>query len=232
MKIAIGIPTYKRADGTTPMYLTRALESVLSQTHQDFKIFLIGDDYEDQEEFERLASIVPADKIHAENLDVAVERSKYPVGSKELWCSGGVNAYNRAIDLCLESGYDYMCHLDHDDYWSNNHLELIANVIAEKQNPACVYTCSSHINSQILPNVQLKNTVIESIPAPFNTVHSSICVNHRMIPLRYRDVLAETGTIMEADVDMLQRMRRFILQKVLNSYLITTQTCFHLLEKH
>ena len=47
MKLAIRILTYQRKDGKTPFFLRRALESIKNQTYKDYKIFLIGDKYDD-----------------------------------------------------------------------------------------------------------------------------------------------------------------------------------------
>ncbi len=58
MKIGIIISTYQRKDGKTPFYLNRTLESILSQTYKNFKIFLIGDRYENPEEFESYLEII------------------------------------------------------------------------------------------------------------------------------------------------------------------------------
>ena len=124
--IGISIPTYQRKDGTTPFLLSRALESVKNQSYQDYKVFLIGDDYKDKKEFIKLASsIIPSNKIYFENLPIAIERNKYPTSSKQLWCSGGVNARNYIIDLALSDNINYLCPLDHDDYWHPQHLEFI-----------------------------------------------------------------------------------------------------------
>ena len=56
MKLGIVIATYQRKDGTTPFFLQKALDSIFSQTYQNFKIFLIGDKYEDNEEFVNIIS--------------------------------------------------------------------------------------------------------------------------------------------------------------------------------
>ena len=47
MKFAVTIATYQRKDGKTPQLLKRALDSVFNQTHQDFRVFIVGDNYED-----------------------------------------------------------------------------------------------------------------------------------------------------------------------------------------
>ena len=75
MKIGILIPTYYRNNGSTKDLLTRALESIKNQTHQDYIVFLIGDKYEQANEFNELAtSIIPKDKIIHENLEHAVSQ--------------------------------------------------------------------------------------------------------------------------------------------------------------
>ena len=40
MKIAIVTATYKKGDGSTPSLLKRAINSVLKQSHTDWKYFL------------------------------------------------------------------------------------------------------------------------------------------------------------------------------------------------
>jgi hypothetical protein len=56
MKISIVIATYYRQDDKSSEYLRRALDSIFNQTHQDFKIYLIGDRYEKSEEIEEIVS--------------------------------------------------------------------------------------------------------------------------------------------------------------------------------
>jgi len=227
MTIAISIPTYQRKDGTTPSLLSRTLESIKNQSYQDYKIFLIGDHYENEEEFIEIAtSIIPPSKIYFENLISAVERLKYPMGSQELWCCGGITARNYAVDLALSQGYNYICPLDHDDYWTPDHLELIANVIKCKPNSSFVYTCGSYFDFY-LPHIPLTNEIISSIPVPSGTIHSSTCINYKLIPLRYRDVFEETGKSEPSDADLWLRIGQHIRDNNLESYLFTALTCFH-----
>ena len=35
----------------------------MNQTYQNFKVFLIGDDYDDKDEFNKIVSLYPEDKI-------------------------------------------------------------------------------------------------------------------------------------------------------------------------
>jgi hypothetical protein len=62
-------------------------------------------------------------------------------------------------------------------------------------------------------------------------VHSSTCINYKLIPLRYRDVYAETGQVLEADIDMWIRLKEVCEKSGLNSYVVAKITCFHPDEK-
>lgn len=231
MKIGIVIPTYQKIDGSTPSLLTRTLNSIKNQTHSDYKVFLIGDKYDNDAEFTHLAtSIIDSDKICYVNLPVAVEREKYPIGSHQLWCAGGVNATNYGIEKSLSEGINYICHLDHDDFWQSNHLDLINKVIEERE-AAFVYTCSTYMNYGVLPRVEINGTISISLPSPTNLIHSSVCMDFNKIPIRYRDTFFETGNPYPGDADLWSRVHEYILNNNLNSFLIHSVTCNHLTER-
>jgi len=227
MKIGIVIPTYQKIDGTTSSLLTRALNSIKNQTFKDYKVFLIGDRYEDNDEFIKIAtSIIDIDKIYYENLPFAEERDKYVDNNLALWRYGGVNATNHGIEISLSQGYDYICHLDHDDTWESNHLSLISNTII-KTSASYVFTKSEHNNS-IFPNIISDKEIIEILPKNESLIHSSMCMNFKEIPLRYRDIFKESGVIgLPADGDLWDRVREWIIKNNLKSYLINKMTCVH-----
>ena len=225
MKIGIIIPTYQRADGTTLKYLQRALNSIKNQTYSDYKVFLIGDKYENKEEFINIStSIIPKEKIFSINLSHAKERDKYPLGGKNLWCSGGVNANNYGIELCLKENINHICHLDHDDWWESNHLEEISKLI---NNYFFITTKSNHINNQILP----KEYSIPYYPKSGDIVHSAICINFSKTNLRYRDVFEETGKVYPADADLWNRISDFMKNTNNKGIVIDKITCNHITER-
>lgn len=227
MKLGIIITTWQKLDGTTPNLLNRAIESIKKQTHQDYSLIIIGDKYEDNDEFESICNDEELKgKIFYKNLPNAKEREKYPIGSQELWSSGGVNARNQGIDWGLELGLSYICHLDHDDYWHSQHLEIINYTIETTKNPLVVSTCSSHFNNHH-PPVALTNEVVPLKVKPGAIIHSAACINHKTIPFRYRDVFDETGKEFAADADMWERIGEYSKINGLESYLITSLTCFH-----
>jgi acetyltransferase-like isoleucine patch superfamily enzyme len=160
------------------------------------------------------------------NLLNAKEREKYAAGTKELWSAGGVNARNRGIDICIESGVEYVCHLDHDDFWHPQHLEVINHAIELTQDAVVVNTCSTYFNSH-LPNIELTNEITPSQVEPGSLIHSAACINHKTIPLRYRDVFEETGKEFAADADMWQRIKEYVDLHNLKTYKISALTCYH-----
>jgi virginiamycin A acetyltransferase len=227
MKLGIVIATYQRLDGSTPSLLKRAIESIKKQTYQNYTLIIIGDKYEDNNEFEIICSDVDLkDKIIYKNLPIAKEREKYPMGSKELWSAGGVNARNYGIDLGLKLGLEYICHLDHDDYWHSQHLEIINHTIELTKDASVINTCSTYFDSY-LPRVELTNEILPSEVKPGGFIHSAVCINHKNIPLKYRDVFEETGKEYAADADMWVRIGEYVKENKLKTYQITSLTCFH-----
>ena len=220
-RLAVVITTYRRLDNKTPEYLTRALLSVKNQTYQNYKVFLIGDDYENNDEFIKIGStIIDSKKITYINLPKAVEREKYQSG-ENLWASGGVNATNYGIDLALNEGYEYICRLDHDDWWEPNHLDLIKDHLSN--NFTIIATKSTYSYGGILPT----NNNNPYYPENSNLIHSATCINFKEIPLRYRDVFAEEGYPYAADADLWNRLSKYMLENNKVGYLINKITCHH-----
>jgi hypothetical protein len=227
LKIGIVVPTFKRADGKSIHYLTRSLNSIKNQTFKDYKVFLIGDRYEDNDEFIQIAtSIIEPDKIYYENLPFAEERDRYK-DKWSIWSYGGVNASNYGIDLALSQGFEYICHLDHDDVWENNHLSSISEVIIRTSSPF-IFTKSKYFSSTlpyIRDNVE---EVLWMAPGCGGLIRSSVCMNFKQIPLRYRDIFKETGVVgLPSDGDLWGRVSEWIILNKLNSLLINKITCIH-----
>jgi len=226
MTFGIIIATYKRPDGKTFSYLSRALRSIKRQTHQDYLVLLIGDNYEDYSELYNISKYIDSDKLYLENLPVAVEREKYT--GYLLWASGGLNAMNHAIDIGLSKGIKYFCHLDHDDYWAPDHLFNFEKSLQEKEYPFLVSYSTSPVFKKILPDYN--NTNI--LPIPFGMIHSSTCVDFHFFQEKYRDVFKETGTASPADADLWDRLNKIMVKLNLTGKLIKKITCFHDIEGH
>jgi glycosyltransferase involved in cell wall biosynthesis len=225
MKLAVNISTYRRKDGKSKDFLKRTLESIKKQKHQDYKVFLIGDKYEDNEEFlEICTSILDPSKIYYENLPFAYERDKY-LDLEQIWSSGGTYSTNYAIEKALEEGFEWVCHIDHDDIWEENHLLNFSNFI--ESNPSnfvflasrCDYLGKYIVPCQSPPGI--------FYPTPSDLAHSSVCINFSKIPLRYRDVYEETGKIYAADADLWERITEYIKENGLSAYLVEEATLIY-----
>jgi glycosyltransferase involved in cell wall biosynthesis len=227
MKIAIVIPTYNRKDGKSEIVIERALNSVFSQTHKDFKVYVIGDKYEDDEKLINIINKYDSEKIVYHNLEIAKERDFYD-NKMALWSYGGVNARNYSIELVLKDGYEYICPLDHDDWFLPNHLEEI-NKCIEITKSDWVCTKSTYMSSTItLPRIVSEDIYIPFLPKSSQLIHSSVCMNFKKIPLKYRDVFSETQKIgLPADADLWERTREYIEENNLKSYCINILTCRH-----
>lgn len=211
MKLAVVIPTYERPDGKTNELLIRALNSVRAQTFKNYRIFLVGDKWKKLRELKKIADHFAC---HCVNITYAKERDRYEFGDYRLFCAGGVNATNKGIEIALEKGYSHVCHLDHDDYWREDHLELISG---KADNYFMVSTRATYMNGT-LPKLESSR---EFFPIPCGIIHSATSVNFAQTDLRFRDCFEKTGTAWPADADLWNRLS----DKV--AYFIDELTCFH-----
>jgi hypothetical protein len=143
-----------------------------------------------------------------------------------LWCCGGLTAINFAIDEAIEEEYKYICHLDHDDYWSISHLKLINNAI-EKTNADWICTKSEYGQDRIFPEIESEDLIVPFLPLSGGIINSSTCYNYQTLPLKYRNVLEEDNKLIPSDADLWDRMKEHILINNLKSILINSTTCFH-----
>lgn len=236
MKIAIVTATYQRGDGRTPEVLKRAIQGIKDQSFKDWKFFLIGDAYENQDEFDSFSSLLPPSKIYTENLPVSVEREKYPPG-KDRWHVSGITPVNIGIERALEQGYDYVALLDHDDIWFSDHLHLMNQAIKTTGSPFIFprgyYNPEGGKDAIGIPtvnfNVKKFDELIINKHQPINIYHgiraypcyptdssflkTSVCLNCRIIKLRMRDCLEETGVGYVGDADWWLRIRKEMIEK-------------------
>jgi len=227
--IAVNIATYRK-DEKTIVNLKNTLDSVFKQTYKNFKVFLFGDDYTHPNEILELLKGYPSDKIHFTNLPFSRER-KYHTDKKTLWKYGGTNACNHSIEFAQNEGFDYIAHLDHDDIWTEDHLQEIVKCI-EITGSDFVCTRAQHVNGVDLPLIMsTKEKYIPFMPIYNGIVHSSVCINFSKIPLRYRDLWLNTGIdndqILTGDSDMWERCRVHILNNNLRSFCVNKVTVLH-----
>ena len=228
-KFAIVITTYKRKDGTSFNKLKKSINSLLNQNYKNWKLFLIGDNYEDKKEFERISQIVPPEKITAINLPYAAERDSGKFSGKALWCSAGANASNVGINESVKQGFDIHCHLDDDDEWLPFHLDILNVGYSSFPESVFVYTNAYYVNrnnvARLFPteNVSKMLAYDNLPPRPEKLIHSTASWRLNKIPFRHENTI-EQGRVFPGDAHMWQRINKYCKQNKLKTLYIPITT--------
>jgi len=170
-KICVIMPTYFRKNGSTKEYLSRALRMLESQTYGNFKLFLIGDHYDNNAEFEDLCKSYTKDIFYKNN------EQHYRCYNFEYkhnyWTIGGALALKTGIEKAIEEKFDYYFHLDDDDEWRDIHIEVVMKHIKHFPFADFILTKSKYAN-KFLPTTNEINTFYNNyIPQGEDSVHAS-----------------------------------------------------------
>lgn len=228
IEFGIKIATFYRDDNSTFAKITRTIESVKKQTYKNWKIILVGDGYE-KEEFEKIKSLIPQDKLISFNLSARYEKDILGLSGHELWCCGGVEATNVAIDLCNNNNINYYCSLDDDDLWLPYHLEILNMAFNCFPEAVFIYTNSLYTDrnnisrlfpvQQVLPFLQYNNLP----PKQESLIHSSVSWKLNCLPFKYRNVI-EQKRAYPSDADMWQRISAYCNENNLKTLYIPITT--------
>lgn len=120
---AIGIATYDRKSKKTPEYIKRCLESINNQRYKNWTVYLIGDQYTNNDEFTSYANLIDKNKIKVFNKP---DPERDHIAPGRLWNIAGASAMNYGLNWARKDGMKYYVHLDDDDFWKPNHLLLLA----------------------------------------------------------------------------------------------------------
>jgi glycosyltransferase involved in cell wall biosynthesis len=226
IKFAIVMATYYRKAGTSRAFVERSIKSIRDQTYQNFKLFLIGDKYEHEEEFTSFKELLPSDKIETVNLPIAWERENCK-NRHSLWCVGGATAMNRGLDLAVEQGFTHYVHLDDDDYWHPFHLRNVA--MGYTQFPEATFVCTSGVmvNHSILPAI--KGLGYNNFNcAACSVFHSAYGFRLDIHPYRYPTyVIGQKEPTTPADAVMLNLIGEACRRRDLKTLAIPLLTCLH-----
>lgn len=215
IKFIIVIATYYRKDGLTLKYLTRCLESVKKQTYTNWVVYLIGDEYENTDEFNKFATLIDTNKIIIHNKPDP-ER-KHILDKSRLWNIAGASAMNYGLNLARSNGEKYYVHLDDDDFWESKHLENLYQAYQNYSNCIFAYTKSTYPYAHVVPNKILPREDIKSIfpnnllPRNSNLIHSSVSFRCDIIPFDYHTTHNISEIRGPSDAIMWDTIRQFIL---------------------
>jgi glycosyltransferase involved in cell wall biosynthesis len=228
-KFGIVMTTYMRQDNSSLKKLKRSLQSILDQTYKNWKLFLIGDNYEDKNEFLEVCKLIPEDKITFINLPYAAERDSGKFVGKSLWCSAGANASNVGIEQSIKEGYEIHCHLDDDDIWLPYHLEMLNIGYTNFPESVFVYTNAYYVDrnnyARLFPteNVSKLLDYNNLLPRPEKLIHSSASWKLNEIPFRHENTL-EQGRVFPGDAHMWERINKFCKKNNLKTLYIPLTT--------
>lgn len=129
---------------TTPKVLEDALKSVKNQKYNNWKVYIVADKYEgdDQEIKDVMSEIIPDNKIEYKNRLTPGERNNKKWSTKQIRFTAGCGALNDSLEMAKRDGIDYIVRLDHDDKWSPNHLEVLAKAYTQFSDLGFVFTRS------------------------------------------------------------------------------------------
>lgn len=149
LKAAVIVPTYKRSNGETPENLRKMFKMLDEQTFREFKLYLIGDNYADNNEFESLCSEYKGN-IYFHNNPTSFRELHFSKKS-EYWECGGTKAVKVGVEKCKSDDIDIIFMLDDDDYWLPTHMEKIMTTYKKFPETAHVLSHSKYFKNYILP---------------------------------------------------------------------------------
>ena len=220
IKFSIVTATYRKLDGSTYDHLKNTLMSLKNQTYDNYKLFLIGDNYTDNEELIELSKILPAEKVYLKNLPVAVEREKY--SGRDLWSCGGRNANMTGIKQALKEDGDYLCRLDHDDMFFPDHLETIYDCIQKTKTNFIATKCGSY------PNTPPTGLYTKYRPIASRLFKVSVCLNQKyynLLPIELDKMKEKYGRIYPGDADLWNQISVFMKERNEYGVFINKVTC-------
>lgn len=136
MKFSIITPTHKRAH-----LLARTIESVLNQTYTNWEMIIVNDSPEDTS-YGALISSLTDTRIHYYKNDI----------------NRGVNhSRNFAMDHIAKDS-DWIVFLDDDDYFAQDALQALHNLIISKPHIRWFVTNRAHANGKLVTHYPKNNT--------------------------------------------------------------------------
>jgi hypothetical protein len=174
---AVIINTYKRKDGSSLKNLKKLANIMNNQTYKNFTIFLNGDNYEDQKEFDLVCSLFK-NKVIAENYPISFREGYFNI-AKNKWSCGGLRTKTLGLIKVKDLGFHYYFNCDDDDKWTNNHIEEYYNAIKKFDKVDFLFSKSYYTNI-ILPREHKTVSKLyynNLVPKPGNMVHSTLCIN-------------------------------------------------------
>jgi hypothetical protein len=185
-KIAILVPTYQRKNDKSPTILKKMINMLNNQIYNgDVTLFIIGDCYENNDEFESLCCearqiLSPKIKVIHHNCDVHFRNGYFRKKFNE-WALGGINAVTYGLQQIYDGCYDYYFHLDDDDYWYPEYINYVIESLHKfPETGFCI--CKSYYYNDELPRSPITDLYYNNYTlVGCDSVHSSWTINMKLI---------------------------------------------------
>jgi hypothetical protein len=184
--IAILVPTYQRKNGKTPEIIKKMVTMLSKQIYTgDITLFIIGDCYENNEEFESICNEAKQSLSHKMNVvhyncDIHFRDDYFKI-NKNKWSMGGINAVTQGLQRIYDGGYDYYFHLDDDDYWYPEYINYVMDSLHKFPETAfCI--CKAYYKDYELPRQNITELYYNNYKlVNSDSVHASWCINMKLI---------------------------------------------------
>lgn len=182
--IGVYITSYEKPNKSSLPLLKRAINSILNQSDKNYKLYIVLDSYKDKTQIEDIKKMVP-EETHIFNVPESYGLINYPNDKIKRWSTGGLNATTYAVNKILSDGYEWVCRLDHDDWWDKDHIRIMNETIRNISDDYVFISTRGKLNNWVLPDINFKND--NYYPIANRIFHSTTCINFKKIPLRYED---------------------------------------------
>lgn len=188
-KIAILVPTYQRGTGVSPKILSAMFDMLSKQiipANTSVTLFIIGDCYENDTEFQELCNTAASlleNKINVihHNCDIHF-RNGYFKHTQNSWCMGGINAVVTGLQMIKDGGFDYYFHLDDDDYWYPEYIKYVMDCLEKYPESAFTICKAYYCNNFELPRGIISELFYNNyLIKPCDSVHASWIINMNLI---------------------------------------------------
>ena len=133
-----------------------------------------------------------------------------------MWKVASGMSINTALKQAEKEYFTYLLHLDDDDYWVDDRLEKLKNIILGYPDASFIFNYSTYCKAMNLPNINVKNIYYNNLlPQESNMVHSTFCWNQNMIKFRVETYDKDVGkTEFECgDIQQIRLVNNFIRER-------------------
>ena len=145
-KIAVTVPTYRRRDGSAPRHIEKLFHCLSQQTFNDFTVYLVGDCYEDEREFEALGKGYTGKLVKTNS---PLHARDHGLSPSQLWQCGGTHSIALGYRMAVDDGATLVLMMDDDDYWRPTHVEKMVQACRASSKPSA-YTTKAFLEPHLV----------------------------------------------------------------------------------